>query len=76
MGLVPLLVVFNHLPYDIMLSFLPNGHVANVKYLVFLKGAGLFIFICFTPGSSVFYILDLSFFNYYHVNISKYHSLT
>ena len=40
MGLVALLVVLNHLPYDIQLSFWPNGHVADVKYLV------LFFFCC------------------------------
>ncbi len=27
-----LLVVLNHLPYDIQLSFMPNGNVVNVKY--------------------------------------------
>ncbi len=43
MGLVALLVVLNHLP-DIQLSFIPNGHVAEVKYI----RASLFIFICFT----------------------------
>ncbi len=35
MGLVALLVVLNHLPYDIQLNSMPNGHVAYMKYLVF-----------------------------------------
>ncbi len=34
-GLVALLVVFNHWVYDIQLSVMPNGYVADVKYLVF-----------------------------------------
>lgn len=38
MGHVPLLAVLKYLPYAIMLSFLSNGPVANVKYLiVFVK---------------------------------------
>ncbi len=33
LNFVNLLVVLNHLPYDIQFSFMPNGHVAvNVKY--------------------------------------------
>ncbi len=32
MGLVDLLVVLNHLPYDSQLSYIPNGHVADIKY--------------------------------------------
>ncbi len=34
MGLVVLLVVLNHLPCDIQLSFMPNGYVDDVKYPV------------------------------------------
>ncbi len=67
MGLVALLVVLNHLPYDIQLSFWPNGHVADVKYLVFFffvvvcfvffKGANLFMcFMCFNPRPVVSYV--------------------
>ncbi len=37
MGLVPLLVVLNHLPYDTQLSFVPNGYVADTIYLHFVK---------------------------------------
>ncbi len=44
-----LLVALNCLPYDIKLI------VADVKGL-FFKGASLFIFICFTLRSTVFYI--------------------
>ncbi len=31
MELVTLIVVLNHLPCDVQLSFMPNGHVADVK---------------------------------------------
>ena len=46
MSLVALLVVLNHLPLHLV-RFMLNGHVAEVKYLIF-QGATLFIFICFT----------------------------
>ena len=36
---------------DIQCSFMPNGHIAEVKYLVFL-GTSLFIFICVTARST------------------------
>ncbi len=39
MGHVDVLVVLEHLPYDNNLSFMPNDHVADVKNLVFFKGA-------------------------------------
>ncbi len=60
MGLV-LLVVLNHLPpHDTQLSFIPNGHVADMKYIVFLKDcASLFIFICFSPPATVFYVFKV-----------------
>ncbi len=31
MGLVALLVVLNHLPYGIKLSFMTKGHIADVN---------------------------------------------
>ncbi len=36
MGLDDLLVELNHLPYDIKLNFMPNGHVADVSYNLLL----------------------------------------
>ncbi len=71
MGLVARLVVLNHLPHDLKLRFMPNGHVADVKCLV-IKGASLLIFII----NHFLHILGLSFSIYYHVTISKCHSLT
>ncbi len=45
MGLVNWLVVLNHLPYGIQLSFMPNGHAADVKYLVVVFLRCEFIYI-------------------------------
>ncbi len=73
MGLVALLVVLNHFPYDIKLSFMPN--VADVKYLVVLEAqAHLYSSISLHDQLFSTY-LGLSFFIYCHVNISKCHSL-
>ena len=36
MSLVDLLVVLNHLPYDIKLSFISYDHVADVKYILII----------------------------------------
>ena len=57
MGLVALLVVLDHLPKDIKLSFMPNYHVADVKYLVFLKVHVYLYDIRFIQRRSVFYII-------------------
>ncbi len=35
-------------------SFMPDGHIADVKHLVFLKLASLFIVICFTAWPTIF----------------------
>ncbi len=44
MGLVTLLVVLNHLPYNIKLSFMPKSHGADKKYmyLIVLKVQDLY----------------------------------
>ncbi len=73
MGLVVLLVVLNHLPYDTKLNFMHNGHVADVtKYLVFK--VHVYIYSSVTPYNQPFpNILCLSFSIYYHV---KFHILS
>ncbi len=45
MGLVVLIVVLNLFPYSSNLSFMPNGHVADVKYLVGFFQRSKFIYI-------------------------------
>ena len=54
------LVVLNHWPYDIKLSAIPNSHVADAGCEVHIscsfKGADLFMYMCFTPQSTVFCI--------------------
>ena len=52
-----MLVVLNDLSYDTLLSFMLNKDVADVNCLVVFKSASIFIFICFNPQSTIFYIL-------------------
>ncbi len=59
MGLVPLLVVITTCP-DIQLSFMLHGHVAEVKYLVFLRCKFIYIVAFFSVRhfSILFFLLS------------------
>ncbi len=58
MDLVTLIVVLNHLPCDIQLSFMPNGHVADVKTP--------FVLFCFVFFSRCMFI----YFHLFHLTIN------
>ncbi len=78
MGLVALLVVLNHLPYDIPLTFITviYGCVADVKYLVDFKLQVYYIYLLHCTINRFVHSKGLNFFIYCHVKISKYHALT
>ena len=58
MGLVNLLVGLNHLPYGIMLSFMDNGHVADVKHVVVHLNVLVYLYP-FTPQSALFHLVKV-----------------
>ena len=74
MGLIALLVVLNHLPYNTQLNFMLNGHVADVTCLVVFKRFK-FIYIHMFHSTINCVYLRFNFSIYYHAKFQC-HSLT